>query len=131
MIAQAIGLGAAIDYLDVLGMANVRAHEHALTAYALERLEQTPGVSLFGPPDAEHRGGVISFALDGIHPHDVAELLSRTNVCIRASHHCAQPLMRRLGVVATARASFGPYNVPADVDALVDAIEQAQEVFAG
>jgi cysteine desulfurase/selenocysteine lyase len=74
---------------------------------------------------------VISFALDGIHPHDIAELLSRTNVCIRASHHCAQPLMRRLGVVATARASFGPYNVPADVDALVDAIEQAQEVFAG
>jgi len=131
MIAQAIGLGAAIDYLDVLGMANVRAHEHALTAYALERLGGTPGVSLFGPPDAEHRGGVISFALDGIHPHDVAELLSRTNVCIRASHHCAQPLMRRLGVVATARASFGPYNVPADVDALVDAIEQAQEVFAG
>jgi len=131
MIAQAIGLGAAIDYLDALGMANVRAHEHALTAYALERLEQTPGVSLFGPPGADDRGGVISFALDGIHPHDVAELLSRTNVCIRASHHCAQPLMRRLGVVATARASFGPYNVPADVDALVDAIEQAQEVFAG
>jgi len=131
MIAQAIGLGAAIDYLDVLGMANVRAHEHALTAYALERLGGTPGVSLFGPPGADDRGGVISFALDGIHPHDIAELLSRTNVCIRASHHCAQPLMRRLGVVATARASFGPYNVPADVDALVDAIEQAQEVFAG
>jgi cysteine desulfurase / selenocysteine lyase len=130
MIAQAIGLGAAIDYLDALGMANVRAHEHALTAYALERLAQAPGVSLFGPPSAEDRGGVVSFALDGIHPHDVAELLSRTNVCIRASHHCAQPLMRRLGVVATARASFGPYNVPADVDALVDAIEQAQEVFA-
>jgi cysteine desulfurase/selenocysteine lyase len=131
MIAQAIGLGAAIDYLDTLGMANVRAHERALTAYALERLAATDGVSVFGPPGADDRGGVVSFALDGIHPHDVAELLSRTNVCIRASHHCAQPLMRRLGVVATARASFGPYNVADDVDALIDAIERAQEVFAG
>ncbi len=130
MIAQAVGLGAAIDYLDAIGMASVRAHEHALTGYALERLGALPGVRLFGPPSAEDRGGVVSFALDGIHPHDVAELLGRTNVCIRASHHCAQPLMRRLGVVATARASFGPYNVPADVDALVDAVAQAQEVFA-
>ena len=131
MIAEVIGLGAAIDYLDALGMANVRAHEHGLTAYALERLGATDGVSLFGPPSAGDRGGVISFALEGIHPHDVAELLSRSNVCIRASHHCAQPLMRRLGVVATARASFGPYNVAADVDALLDAIAGAQEVFAG
>jgi cysteine desulfurase/selenocysteine lyase len=131
MIAQVVGLGAAIDYLDALGMANIRAHEHALTAYALERLSATDGVSLFGPPSAEHRGGVVSFALEGIHPHDVAELLSRSNVCIRASHHCAQPLMRRLGVVATARASFGPYNVAADVDALIEAIERAQEVFEG
>ncbi len=131
MIAQAIGLGAAIDYLETLGMANVRAHERALTAYALERLAATEGVSVFGPPSADDRGGVVSFALDGIHPHDVAELLSRSNVCIRASHHCAQPLMRRLGVVATARASFGPYNVADDVDALIDAIERAQEVFAG
>jgi cysteine desulfurase/selenocysteine lyase len=131
MIAQAIGLGAAIDYLDALGMARVRAHEHALTAYALERLRALSAVSLFGPPSADDRGGVISFALEGIHPHDVAELLSRSNVCIRASHHCAQPLMRRLGVNATARASFGPYNVAADVDALIDAILEAQEVFAG
>jgi cysteine desulfurase/selenocysteine lyase len=130
MIAQVIGLGAAIDYLDALGMARVRAHERALTAYALERLHSLPDVSVFGPPSADDRGGVLSFALAGIHPHDVAELLSRTNVCIRASHHCAQPLMRRLGVNATARASFGPYNVAADVDALVDAIGDAQEVFA-
>jgi cysteine desulfurase/selenocysteine lyase len=130
MIAQAIGLGAAIDYLDAVGMARVRAHEQALTAYALERLRAADGVALFGPPAAEDRGGVISFALEGIHPHDVAELLSRSNVCIRASHHCAQPLMRRLGVNATARASFGPYNVAADVDALIDAIALAQEVFA-
>jgi cysteine desulfurase/selenocysteine lyase len=129
MIAQVVGLGAAIDYLDALGMARVRAHEHALTAHALERLRAVSGVSLFGPPSADDRGGVVSFALRGIHPHDVAEVLSRSNVCIRASHHCAQPLMRRLGVNATARASFGPYNVPADVDALIDAIGEAQEVF--
>ena len=131
MIAQVVGLGAAVDYLDSLGMAAVHAHERALTAYALERLAAIDGVRLFGPPAAEDRGAVISFALDGIHPHDVAELLSRSNVCIRASHHCAQPLMRRLGVNATARASFGPYNVAADVDALADAIAHAQEVFAG
>jgi cysteine desulfurase/selenocysteine lyase len=130
MIAEVIGLGAAIDYLDAVGMANIRAHEQALTANALERLAALDGVTVFGPPSAEDRGGVVAFAIDGIHPHDIAELLSRRNVCIRASHHCAQPLMRRLGVVATARASFGPYNVAADVDALVDAIVAAQEVFA-
>jgi len=129
MIAQAIGLGAAVDYLSALGMANVRAHEQALTALALERLRAADGVRVFGPRGADERGGVISFALDGIHPHDVGELLGRRGVCVRASHHCAQPLMRRLGVVATARASFGPYNVPADVDALIDAIGEAQAVF--
>jgi len=129
MIAQVIGLGAAIDYLDALGMANVRAHEQALTAYALERLAALEGVRVFGPPVAAERGGVISFALDGIHPHDVGELLGRRNVCVRASHHCAQPLMRVLGVAATARASFGPYNVAADVDALIEAIGEAQEIF--
>jgi cysteine desulfurase/selenocysteine lyase len=129
MIAQAVGLGAAIDYLQALGMANVRAHEQALTAYALERLAALPAVTVFGPPSAEDRGGVVSFAIEGVHPHDVAEVFSRSNVCIRASHHCAQPLMRRLGVNATARASFGPYNVSADVDALLDAIGEVQEVF--
>src|SRR5665213_3169071 len=129
MIAQAIGLGAAIDYLGALGMDAVRAHEHALTAQALERLSAVEGVTVFGSPSADERGGVVSFAIDGIHPHDVGELLGRRNVCVRASHHCAQPLMRRLGVVATARASFGPYSVAADVDALVDAIREAQEVF--
>ncbi|HEY5390284.1 MAG TPA: cysteine desulfurase [Solirubrobacteraceae bacterium] len=131
MIAQAIGLGAAIDYLAALGMANVRAHEQALTAATLERLAAMPGVSVFGPAQAADRGGVVAFAVDGIHPHDVGELLGRRGVCVRASHHCAQPLMRVLGVVATARASFGPYNVAADVDALAEAIAEAQEVFAG
>ena len=130
MIAQAIGLGAAVDYLDALGMSNVRAHERALTAQALERLRALDGVTVFGPRGAEERGGVISFALDGIHAHDIGELLNRRNVCVRASHHCAQVLMRRLGVGATARASFGPYNVGADVDALIEAIVEAQEVFA-
>jgi cysteine desulfurase/selenocysteine lyase len=131
MIAEVVGLGAAIDYLSGLGMENVRAHERALTATALERLRALDGVTVFGRLGAAERGGVISFALDGIHPHDVGQLLDRRNVCIRASHHCAQPLMRRLGVHATARASFGPYSVAADIDALVDAIVEAQEVFAG
>jgi len=112
MIAQAIGLGAAVDYLDALGMASVRAHEQALTAYALERMAASAGVRVFGPPSASGRGGVISFALEGIHPHDVGELLGRRNVCVRASHHCAQPLMALLGVNATARASFGPTTSP-------------------
>ena len=129
MIAQAIGLGAAIDYLGAIGMERVRAHDRTLCEYALERLRSTDGVTVFGPPAAQDRGGVVSFAVEGIHPHDVGELLGRRGVCVRASHHCAQPLMRRLGVVATARASFAPYNVAADVDALVEAIREAQEVF--
>jgi cysteine desulfurase/selenocysteine lyase len=129
MIAEAVGLGAAIDYLSELGMANVRAHERELTAIALERLAQIPGLHVIGPASADERGGVISFAVDGIHPHDVAELVNRDNVCIRAGHHCAQPLMRRLGVSATARASFGPYNVADDVEALAASLRRAREVF--
>jgi cysteine desulfurase/selenocysteine lyase len=128
-IAEAVGLGAAVDYLDKLGMENVRAHELALSRYALERLAELPFVTIMGPAAAEDRGGVISFEVEGIHPHDVAELLDRDNVCVRAGHHCAQPLMRRLCVAATARASFGPYNVPADVDALVESLLRAREVF--
>jgi len=129
-IAEAAGLGAALDYLGAIGMARVRAHELELTRYALEQLAQIPGTRVFGPADPEARGGVISFEVDGMHPHDVAELLNRENVCVRAGHHCAQPLMRRLGVQATARASFGPYNVRADVDALVAALAKARAVFA-
>jgi cysteine desulfurase/selenocysteine lyase len=130
MIAEAVGLGAAVDYLGALGMERVREHERGLVAYALEQLGGLEGVSLFGPPRAEDRGGVVSFVVAGVHPHDVAELLGRENVCIRASHHCAQPLMAKLGVAATARASFGPYNVRDDVDALISAIVKAQKVFA-
>jgi cysteine desulfurase / selenocysteine lyase len=129
-IAEAVGLRAAVDYLDDLGMEAVREHERSLTAYALRRLRDTDGVTVPGPPDADRRGGVISFAIDGMHPHDIAELLDRDNVCVRAGHHCAQPLMRALGVPATARASFGPYNDEADVDALIEAIVRARSVFA-
>jgi cysteine desulfurase/selenocysteine lyase len=129
-IAEAVGLGTAVEYVDTLGMEAVREHERALTAYALRRLADTEGVTVPGPPDADRRGGVISFAIDGMHPHDIAELLDRDNVCVRAGHHCAQPLMRALGVPATARASFAPYNREADVDALIEAIVRARSVFA-
>jgi len=129
-IAEAVGLGIAIDYLAEIGMDRVRAHERELTAYALERLPEVDGITLFGPPDPDHRGGVISFALEGMHPHDISELCDREAVCIRAGHHCAQPLMRLLGVPATARASFHVYNEREDVDRLIDALKGAREVFA-
>jgi len=129
MVAEGVGLGAAVDYLAALGMENVRAHERELTRYALERLEAVGGVRVIGPSSAQERGGVISFELAGIHPHDVADLINREHVCVRAGHHCAMPLMRRLGVPATARASFGPYNRREDVDALAAALAKAREVF--
>jgi cysteine desulfurase/selenocysteine lyase len=126
MIAEAVGLGAAIDYLAAIGMDRVRAHEQTLTEYAMAELAAIDGVRIVGPKE---RGGLISFVIDGMHPHDIAELVNRDNVCIRAGHHCAQPLMRRLGLGATARASFGPYNNAADIDALVDSLGRAREVF--
>jgi len=128
-IAEAVGLGAAVDYLSGLGMERVRGHERELTAYMLERLAEVPGLRVVGPPEAERRGGLASFTIEGIHPHDVAELADRGGVCIRAGHHCAQPLMRCLGVGATARASVGVYNEPSDIDALVDALLAGREVF--
>ena len=128
-IAEGVGLGAAVDYLSAIGMESVRAHERDLTAYALERLPEVEGITLFGPLDPDRRGGVVSFAIDGIHPHDIAELCDREGVCIRAGHHCAQPLMRQLGVAATARASFHVYNSRDDVDRLVEALGKAREVF--
>jgi cysteine desulfurase / selenocysteine lyase len=129
-IAEAVGLGAAVDYLSAIGMDAVRAHERELTAYALERLEEVEGLRAFGPVDPDLRGGVISLELRGIHPHDLAEICDREHVCIRAGHHCAQPLMRAMGVPATARASFHVYNTHADVDRLVAALHKAREVFA-
>ena len=126
---EAVGLGAAVDYLAAVGMDRVRAHERDLTAYALERLPEVEGIHLYGPTDLDRRGGVVAFAIDGIHPHDIAELCDREGVCVRAGHHCAQPLMRCLGVGATARASFHVYNSRDEVDRLVDALGKAREVF--
>ncbi|HMD52837.1 MAG TPA: SufS family cysteine desulfurase [Solirubrobacteraceae bacterium] len=128
-IAEAVGLAAAVEYLDGLDMERVRAHERSLTAYMLERLAEVPGLRVVGPPGADRRGGLASFTVEGIHPHDVAELVDRGGVCIRAGHHCAQPLLRCLGVGATARASVGVYNDPSDVDALIDALLAGREVF--
>ena len=128
-VTEAVGLGAAVDCLAGLGMDNVRAHERDLTAYALERLPEVEGLTIYGPGDPGRRGGVVSFAIEGIHPHDIAELCDREAVCIRAGHHCAQPLMRCLGVGATARASFHVYNSRDEVDRLVDALVKAREVF--
>src|SRR4051794_121431 len=119
--AEATALGTAVGWLTELGMENVQAHEADLTGYALERLAEVPDVRIFGPA-LEHRGALVSFALEGAHPHDVAEILSRENVCVRAGHHCAQPLMRRLGVPATSRASFAVHNTREDVDRLVEAL---------
>jgi cysteine desulfurase / selenocysteine lyase len=128
-IAEAVGLGAAVDYLAGLGMERVRAHERELTAYMLERLREVPGLTYVGPPTAEDRGGIVSFTIEGMHPHDIAELANRGGACIRAGHHCAQPLMQRLGVGATARASLGVYSEREDVDALIDALLAGREVF--
>ena len=131
-IAEAIGLHAAIDYLGELGMDAIRAHEIDLTAYALDMLADRFGadITVYGPPAADERGGVISFTHRDIHPHDLSQVLDQHGVCIRAGHHCAKPLMRRLGVTATARASFGPYNDRTDVDRLADALDDAARFFA-
>ncbi len=128
-ITEVVGLGAAVDYLSAIGMDGVRAHERDLSAYALERLPEVEGLRVFGPPDADSRGGVISFELEGIHPHDLAEICDRGGVCIRAGHHCTQPLMRELGVSATARASFHVYSNREDVDRLVECLHDARKVF--
>lgn len=126
--ADAVGLAAAVGYLDQLGMANVGTHERALMASAQTRLEEIDGLQIFGPRPSE-RSGVVSFTLADVHPHDLATILDGEGVCIRAGHHCAQPLMRRLNVPATARASFYVYNDESDVDALVAGILKAREIF--
>ena len=127
--ADAVALAAAVRYLNGLGMANVRAHEIALLEAAEARVRALPGVTVYGPPPAE-RSGVLSFSLADVHPHDLATILDEHGVCVRAGHHCAQPLMRRLGVSATARASFYVYSDGSDVDALVGALAAAQQLFA-
>jgi cysteine desulfurase / selenocysteine lyase len=127
-IAEAVGFGAAVDYLSSLGMDAVAAHEHEITEYALERLEEVPGVNVFGP-SAENKGGVAAFTLEGVHPHDVAQILDRDGIAIRAGHHCAQPLHEKFGIPATSRASFYLYNTKDEVDLLVNGIYKVKELF--
>ena len=128
-IAGVVAFGTAIDYLQALGMTHVRAHERALTAYALDRLVDVPGVTLYGPLDPDRRGAVVSFGLEGVHPHDIGQVLDSRGIAIRAGHHCAQPVMQRLGVTATARASFYIYNTEAEVDALEEAVRETARYF--
>jgi cysteine desulfurase/selenocysteine lyase len=131
-IVEAVGMGAAVDYLQAIGMDAVREHERALTQYTLDALRDrfADRLHLYGPPNAEDRGGAISFLFDGIHAHDVSQVVDEEGVCVRAGHHCAKPLMRVLGIPATTRASFGVYNDRADADALVDALVKAESFFA-
>ncbi len=125
---QAVGLGAAIDYLEAIGLEAIERHEAELVEYALARLAEAPGVTLYGPP-AERRGGIVSFGVDGAHPHDVAQILGWDGVAVRAGHHCTQPLMRRLGTPATTRASFYLYTLPEEVDRLVDGLAKVRRTF--
>ncbi|MEU5880714.1 cysteine desulfurase [Spirillospora sp. NPDC047279] len=129
MTAQAIGLGAACDYLSEIGMDRVHAHEEALIAYSLERLGEIPGVRIIGPVSTEARGGAVSFTVDEIHPHDVGQVLDELGVAIRVGHHCAWPICRRFGIPATTRATFYVYNTLSDIDALTEGVRQAQKFF--
>ncbi len=130
-ITEVVGLGAAIDFLEGLGMANVRQHEIEMAGYAMRTLDERFGddIQLHGPCNVEARGATFSFGFRGIHPHDLSQVLDQRNVCVRAGHHCAKPLMRLLGVTATARASFYLYNDTADVDVLADALDSASDIF--
>lgn len=130
-IAEAVGFGAAVDYLEALGMDNVLAHEQALSAYAFRRLAERYGddLRLLGPPEPDQRCGIASFQYKDVHPHDLSQVLDERGVCVRAGHHCAKPLMRVLGIGAAARASWYVYNDRSDIDALVDAIGAADELF--
>ena len=129
-IADVIAFGAAIDYLSHLGMDRVRAHEIELTAYALERIGKIPGVTIYGPKSAEERGGVVAFTVEGVHPHDLGQIVDYDGVAIRAGQHCCQVLAQSIGVPATARASFYVYNTPEEVDVLVAAVEGARAMFS-
>jgi cysteine desulfurase/selenocysteine lyase len=127
-IAEAIGLGAAIDYLKNVGMDEIARQEHQVISYTLERLEEIPGVTIYGP-SAEYKGGVASFTLKGVHAHDISQILDRDGVAVRAGHHCAMPLHTKLNLTATTRASFYLYNSVEEVDRLVDAIYKVKKVF--
>jgi cysteine desulfurase/selenocysteine lyase len=125
---EAYGMGVAIDYITEIGLDAIEEHEHDLVGLAIERLSELPWVTVYGPP-AGRRAGIVSFNVEGVHPHDVAQILDREGVCVRASHHCTQPLMRRLGVTATARASFYLYSIPVEVDRLIAGLHQVRKVF--
>ena len=127
-IAEVIGFGAAVDYLQSIGMDAVAAYEHEVIVYALERLEEVPGLKLFGP-SADHKGGVASFTFDGVHPHDVAQILDGDGIAVRAGHHCAQPLHEKFGIPATTRASFYVYNTKEEVDKLIEGLYKVKEIF--
>jgi cysteine desulfurase / selenocysteine lyase len=127
-MAEAVGLAAAIDYLEAIGLEAIEQHEHELVAYALEQLGEIPGVTTWGPPP-DRRAGIVSFDVDGVHPHDVAQILDLEGVAVRAGHHCCQPLMRRLGVVATSRASFYLYTVPEEIDRLAAGLRRVKDTF--
>jgi len=128
-IAEAVGFGAAVDYVTEVGLESIEQHEHDLAAYALEQLADVPGIKLYGPPP-ERRAGIVSFNLGDLHPHDVAQVLDMEGVAIRAGHHCCQPLMQKLGVAATNRASFYLYTVPDEIDRLVSGLHKAQKIFS-
>jgi cysteine desulfurase/selenocysteine lyase len=127
-IAEAVGFGAAVDYLEEIGLDAIEQHEHDLASYALERMSELPGLTLYGPPP-ERRAGIVSFNVEGVHPHDVSQVLDYEGVAIRAGHHCCQPLMARLGVAATNRASFYLYTVPEEIDRLVEGLNKVRKVF--
>ena len=129
-ISQAIGLAAALRWIDGIGMEAVTAHEREMAAYALERLGAVEGLRIIGPPASPERLGPVSFELEGVHAHDVSEILDRHGVAVRAGHHCAQPLMDRYGITATARASFGVYTIPEEIDRLVEGLEDARAIFS-
>jgi cysteine desulfurase/selenocysteine lyase len=129
MTSQAVGLGAAVDYLSEIGMDRIAAHERALTQQALDGLSKIDGVRIIGPADTEHRGGAVSFVVDDVHAHDAGQVLDDRGVAVRVGHHCAWPLHRRFGIAATVRASFALYNTPAEVDALVATVEEARRFF--
>lgn len=127
-VAESVGFGAAVDYLSGIGMERISDHEHSIIEYALERLEEVPGIKVLGP-GADKKGGVASFTFDGVHPHDVAQILDRDGIAVRAGHHCAQPLHDRFGIPASTRASFYLYSTKQEVDALIEGIYKVKKVF--
>jgi cysteine desulfurase/selenocysteine lyase len=128
-IVEAVGLGAAVDYLSHIGMDAIHTHEQAITAYALEGLQTVPGLTVLGPLDAAQRGGAISFEIDGVHPHDIATVLDTRGIAVRAGHHCAKPAHQRFGVQSSTRMSSYLYTTPAEIDALVAGLEYTRSYF--